>query len=415
MINLAIPDSIGNLKQLRYFEVTFTYALQHIAFNVMTEWQELRYIALHVLPAVDSYIPSQFWKLPHLNTVIIEYCKLNQTIFNVEKFMGYSTSISRVSFDGNSLICNDTVSINGIEYHGFGYLTQFYNNPNRTGFTTSTMNDENLIQLIQFIETYDPCFTPCVGGEEPTYWSCSNENWMDGRCDDGCDTQECGFDGGDCNQLCNFDECSMDLLWNNQCDEKCNSTECEFDFLTCVDTLQADKNGTCYVGNITDNFNSSNYNYSDHDLQLNGHIEQICYNEWSIDSWCDSNCNRSECGNDDGYCLPSSCEHDDSTCHVAYQYISLLSAMSPPYELIIMDDICENWVTLGSVVDTTSFSNCTHFFQTYDINRNNYIGLHEAIRATAVYLNIDAYIDWQIKLEQIDCSHCMYNASLWDW
>ena len=419
--NTKIPDSIGKLKQLRYFELTFTFALQHISFNVMTEWQELRYIGLHALLAVNSYIPSQFWKLPHLNTVIIEYCNLNETIFNVNEFAGCSKSISRVALNGNNLICDGTVSINGAEYDGFGYLSQFYNSLDGTEFNTATMNndndvDENLIALVEFIETYDPCFAPCSGSVEAVYWSCSTANWMDGRCTDGCDIEECGFDGGDCNQLCNYDECSMELLWNDECNLECNNTECKFDFLNCVDTLETNENGTCYVGNASiDDYNSSSSSYNSTNYEFNSQVSKICYNEWTTDSWCDLNCNRDECNNDGDYCSANSCEQDDSNCHVAYQYISPIASISLPYELILMDDICDNWIVIGSIIDTTSFANCTQFFQTYDINGNNYLGFHEAIRVTAAYLNIDSYIDWQTKLEQIDCSHCMQNASLWDW
>ena len=421
VVNTEIPDSISKLKKLRYFEIAFSQDIQHIAFNAMTKWQELRYIALHIVPQVDSYIPPQFWKLPYLNTVIMEYCDLNETIFNPNNFVGYSNSISRVALDGNSLICDGTIWIDNVEYFGFEYLAQFYNNEYGRGFNTSTMNDtdglnENLIKLVQFIATYDPCFAPCSAGESASYWGCLGHEWRDGRCNGGCDIAECNFDGGDCNQFCDFGECSMNMLLNDTCDLQCNNTQCGFDFLACVGTLQ-DVNGTCYVGNISNySYNSySRYNSSNYSELEEMEEFEICYNEWSVDTWCDSNCNRTECNNDNDYCSPNSCQSDEN-CHVAYQtIIQTVASQREPDELIMMDDVCGFWVLLGSIIDTSSYSNCTHFFQTYDINKNGFLGFHEAIRATAIYFNLDTSVDWHVKLEQIDCSHCMQNSSLWDW
>ena len=60
-------------------------------------------------------------------------------------------------------------------------------------------------------------------------------------------------------------------------------------------------------------------------------------------------------------------------------------------------------------------ANCSIAFKMADLNANNFIGLHEAIVATYQEWGIASLPHWQQKLDQIDCSMCLRNSSLYYW
>ena len=87
-----------------------------------------------------------------------------------------------------------------------------------------------------------------------------------GVCNPNCNNQECGFDGGDCNQRCQG-ECDYTLWFNDECDNECNNAVCAYDFYSCRNyTIGA--NDTCYENAV---------------------LDQKCYTKWTTDDdWCDN-------------------------------------------------------------------------------------------------------------------------------
>ena len=80
-----------------------------------------------------------------------------------------------------------------------------------------------------------------------------------------------GYDGGDCNQLCDLNECNVNLWGNDICDNACNNTQCEFD------------NGDC--GIVTNKY-ALNYNQTYCNYQtMDSWVWDGCKPEWVNDDW----------------------------------------------------------------------------------------------------------------------------------
>lgn len=185
------------------------------------------------------------------------------------------------------------------------------------------------------------------------------------------------------NQLC---DCDLDLWFNGECDESCNTTECAYDFYQCaVDTVN--ENETCYE-------------YIDNQSSI------VCYSSWIGDTWCDANCRTSsECEYDDEDCL--ACSH---SCDDVYKLvITYVAAISPPDELITIDEACHETVTVILEQKMQGFTNCTHQFEKFDLNNNGYVGMLEALIGLADFFGLDD----ETKLNQIDCTNCVSNQSLY--
>ena len=176
-------------------------------------------------------------------------------------------------------------------------------------------------ELIQFIDEFNPCETPCNLEQEDTV--CTMAIWGDGICHADCFRKECNFDNGDCAQMCT---CNSSILGNGICDDECNNEYCHYDYFDCIDT-----NGTCYK-----EVNDSNNTYT-------------CYNEWILtnDLWCDENCkSKSECNYDNDIC--SECE---GNCFNILAYaMALVGSTYPPANVLTEIEICENWVIITYVL-----------------------------------------------------------------
>ena len=137
-----------------------------------------------------------------------------------------------MSIQAQSQVCESYTSIyhniiiDEQEYSGFAYLydniTKINNNNiqlvpynhnkgdsytfdyvyNTTWYNLSFVSDSDASGLLKFIKQFDPCLAPCSTGVE-TYF-CPREIHDDGVCNPECNITSCGFDGGDCDQLCNL-------------------------------------------------------------------------------------------------------------------------------------------------------------------------------------------------------------------
>ena len=185
------------------------------------------------------------------------------------------------------------------------------------------------------------------------------------------------------------------------CNIACNNSLCNYDFDDCIYTPTT--NGTC--NNLPD----------DQDLE----IENVtCYSDWTDDLWCDSHCEQLSCEGKSSGCGSSitPCWKKASCSTVYGIIINLLAAMYEPYELITLDEVCDNFELLA-VVTQTNVDNltCVQAFDIADLNNNGYIGFWEAIVNTAEYWGLDGAVHWEKKIQQIDCSSCLTNASLYWW
>ena len=416
-LSTIIPESFCNLKEIIYFELQFITFISDIPFDcIASEWKSLEYFKMEVIPFVHD-IPTHFWLLPNLQTVLIDFSKKNTSYFTFDSFTSYSTSLKNVSLTDAGVLCNGSIRIDNIEYAGFGYL-----GAGRAAGVNFTAQDVENHALLQFIQQYHPCFFPCshYGAQ------CVPSYYQNGVCEDQCNREECNFDGGDCNQLC---QCDSNLWFNDICDVSCNTTLCSYDFEQCVND-ETNPNDTCSdVNNTTISWDTDgNYTHNssamdDTSTYTNEDIWSSvpCYTSWIGDGWCDKSCNVDECDNDGGRCDTCSLDAGDD-CGTAYALLmGLISTKSDPFELIAWEDVC-GVDYIGAISDVVAivmegYNNCTEAFYGRDMNGNGYIGFYEAIIATAsVWVATEeTNFHYQDKLLQIDCSHCMVNSSLYYW
>ena len=162
------------------------------------------------------------------------------------------------------------------------------------------------------------CLTNCIES------SCSLDNLGDGTCDSSCNTQECGFDLGDCGYCAsgcyqNYTDESWDnLLSNNQKDLACNTSICMYD---------NNQYGWCAVGCFKADLESSTLNPSCNNPSCNyqdlknseSFCSPSCSPEMEQDAFCQEACNTEACNWDNSTCLcKAGCTETmllDSTCH----------------------------------------------------------------------------------------------------
>ena len=396
LANQEIPDDICNLRQMRYFEMTFAAFIEYIPYDCMAEnWKELRFIKFETFPKI-LYITPEIWKLPHLQTVILTHngFSVNSKSFDFDTFDGYSNSLATIWLSSANGICgNGSISINNTEYRGFGYLANAIDSGN--------YNYDNS-DLLEFIKKYDPCAATCS-----TPLGCPPDTWQDGVCSDACNREECNYDGGDCNQLC---DCDYDLWFNDKCDNECNTTQCNWDFYQCIDTFGI--NDTCSSANSTNSDNEW-INYTSIDVDISN---TPCYVSWIDDTWCDGSCNVESCDYDGGWC--DGCVYG-SQCKELWDIIDTIpkeEGNSYGNDLVTPDAICDYRDVFVYLFDEFEESdNCSYIFHLIDLNSNGFIGWYEILQFFAFPLGITSHGHWKEKMVQIDCSGCLDNASYYYW
>ena len=386
VLNQEIPDDMCNLKEIKYLEIEYLRFVEYIPYDcIATNWKELRYLVVAGI-LQTTYMPPQIWNLPNLETVLIagNAFSIAEKSFDFDTFDGFSESLRSVWLPNGVEICtNGTIVIDNVEYKGFNYLGY--------GRNSTLISDDDNTELLKFIAKFDPCRSPCA----IVSFDCYAIEWQNGVCLDECNIEECNYDGGDCNQLC---DCEYDLWFNNQCDDECNTTQCNWDFYQCVESVDA--NETC---NVTGG-DMVNYTIP-------------CYVSWTDDTWCDTVCNVESCDYDGGMC--DRCD-EGTTCntilHVLQQASSGDDDYKYGYDVLIPEVVCPFKNMLVSIMDEFDTSdNCSVVFDFIDLNHNGFIGWHELVQTFAYRLKTTTPTHWNEKVEQIDCSACVNNVSYYYW
>ena len=162
--NTVVPDVICDLKYVKLLDMSFTYNLEYFPFDCIVEsWTDLAFFQFEVFPQIQQF-SNQLWNLPNLKRVVLDFCDFDASYFEFDTFNGFSSSLEVVSLNGNDDICDGNIIIENITYYGFGYLQ---NEHGSSIFNqTDVVNDES--NLLEFIQTFDPCNPPC---SEPI-WVC---------------------------------------------------------------------------------------------------------------------------------------------------------------------------------------------------------------------------------------------------
>ena len=430
--NTYIDNSICNLKQLIFFELDHMEKLSQVPFDCFAKnFDNLFYFSMAYMFLIED-IDASLWNMNSIRSIFLDFTNsLKQANFDFDTFDGYSQKLEKATIQAPSEVCQSYTStfqniiIDQKEYSGFGYLydnitkiidnnltlvpyndsdtNAFDYNYNSTWHDLSFVSESDSSGLLKFIKQFDPCLGPCSTGVSS--YLCATKTHGDGACDPECNIALCGFDGGDCNQLCDlytsvYDSnttCTLDT-WqmDGVCNMACNNSYCNYDFQDCIYTPSA--NDTC-----------NNLSYD---------IENVtCYTDWTNDLWCDSHCEKLSCeGSRSGCGSINPCVKDGSCSTVYGATINLLAATYEPYELITLNEVCENFGLLTIIIETNIDNlNCSQAFDFADLNNNGYIGFWEAIVYTAQHWGLYGAVHWQEKLQQIDCSSCLENASLYWW
>ena len=164
MMNDKIPNTLCNLTDIRYFEMNSVSNLDYFPFDcVVSNWDELISLKLDILPSITKMNPD-LWLLPNLATVLFENNNFDPSYFQFSTFNGYSDGLVTISVSGNKRICNGSITINDVEYDGFGYL----GGTNFTTLETDSNYNSEYVPLLEFIQTFDVCNEPC----DQEIWVC---------------------------------------------------------------------------------------------------------------------------------------------------------------------------------------------------------------------------------------------------
>ena len=389
-----ITNDICHWKEIRSFRITST-GFKLLPQCIADKWKQIKRIEIIATPNLVS-IPKNVFKLPNLLMFIAVY--------------------SGIKYDGFEFTNKDNIDRYDFSLRKL-FLQQSEDNINAMCNNLDKVNNETLY----FLKKFGACDKVC-----DLRYQCTPYDWRDGVCDTGCDTQECGYDGGDCNQLCLNQTCNYNKWGNGVCDQECNNTQCDYDFGDCGIVFG---NSSCfeskvkpskwYYGNDTNDYDNSNSNFnsnsnSNYDYNYDNNYNQTyfdCPSDWLDDGWCDGNCyNNGDYHNDSCISEKSDCYQcpDLRKCYYIYNVIiTNVAAIEEPIELVTLDELCSVWTYVS--LASSKFNNCSQAFEAADINNNQYVGFYEAI----LLVNHDLFQLSHKKVYQIDCSTCLANSSIY--
>ena len=169
MKNTILESNICDLIEIRYIFISLVF-IYSIPFDGISQKRtQLTYFEM-MGNLASTYVDPQFWLLPNLEAVIFDYCRINETSFNHNSFLGYCDKILKGSLDGNEFLCLGSINIDNGDFNGFRYVT---NDKHNNG------------------QTFDPCATVCsVSNGSYSSIGCYLSRWKDGVCHAFCDTED---------------------------------------------------------------------------------------------------------------------------------------------------------------------------------------------------------------------------------
>ena len=241
---------------------------------------------------------------------------------------------------------------------------------------------ENIDILKDFLNATGACEDSC-DFDSLAKLLCSPFDWQNGVCNQECNLGDCDFDGGDCNQLCQYyapDCYSFGLFENGICDVECNTTYCNYDNYQCVTNgeiiVEFDENVTiCNIDELISYVEQA----EDSDVIIVNDTK--CLVEWVDDLWCDNNCLESDdCFNDANDCTCTAATDAATECEQLASWYGIISDFTSQDAVdtgisrsgaCAMWDIIEdqNWDTTAVVGATefeqNAFSAIIHLYVTY--------------------------------------------------
>ena len=397
---VTFPESIGRLNQLQYLELRgydVHYQLESIP--PLCTLSKLKLIKMEQSTFITTF-PHCLGRLESLEIVILTYFP-NLNNISLEIFNLPNLRILNLELTGN-LSLDYLMNANHIDPNtNFVYRDSARFELDRSGLCMTVTNNDNYANnykrsFIDFINTTGACNAVC-GGNTAFIEECRATNWQNGFCNEHCNNEECEFDGGDCVQLCPFEDPINDYkeLGNGECNIKYNRTECNYDYCDCIPDTYYDVNRYENQGCIPLIFNETlcdiSFNKSEHK----------CHPEWVNDGWCDSNCQYTpQCAND-GYDCINACDKF-TNCYRIFKIFELGATLIMDDQKISQDELCGLWPFIQTYFQNVS--NCDEGMEFVDLNGDEYVDFHECI--------VSARHQWDLgseeKANQVNCSSCPY-------
>ena len=364
-----LPGSMKYLTKMQHFEVDPFSNTQKFP-EFLCELHELKKIQLRLAADVIS-VPQCISNLQNLNYFWLEKAtKL--------RYIPLSLFTSMPNLIDLNLAVTPSLSLDGlIEYNNLSDAESFdevfsWNQNSSFWFQRSGLCvvRANSSVFDMFLSESQACQSPC--DDEHENEQCLMTYWQNGECTPMYNNPNCHFDGGDCVQLCDFDECDYKLLGNGECNEECNTANCRYDEYDCVEF---------------DNYNLCESTFEEHG----------CNSTWINDGWCDNNCRYvPECAYDGNDCEPPIC----GACSTLYTFFNLFANSITADDYISEQEVCyANHLNLLSA----RYRNhtCAEVLSLFDFDNDGMGSFDEAKIAFAE----DTWISPQ-KAEQTDCSGC---------
>ena len=422
LVSLPPYESMSKLKHLKWFSIAnnaidFGYDSNPLSF--VCDFQSLERLSISgnqniILPhcMIDDNT------LSNLKVIDAEYGEIfNISLFNNPNLDAVNLVYSFVSVDDFPI--NESFEYRqNIEYYLQGSaLCQTYHE-----------YDENFTEfqllhpyIYQFIQQTQCCEYHCESTLSSVH--CKPYRWRNGECDEDCNTNQCYYDGGDCNQLCNFLDidsiddsaatgkvCNYTMWDNNICDDSCNNTNCNFDFCDCG--MSSTTNENCNF-DYKQCFKATDCAIVFTNINQSSTIDGINYDNW-LESWindgfCDMNCNNEICNYDGG----NDCQNCDSSygCDIVMEYFSFIANSITDDYKVSSDELCNLWDILPPLIQTFdadwdadvdgwNYLNCSTVLTQYDRNGDDKLNAYET------QLLVFNHTLYGAKVKQMNCSFC---------
>lgn len=204
------------------------------------------------------------------------------------------------------------------------------------------------------------------------------------------------------------------MLGDGYCDWQCNTTYCDWDKKDCLNT--GNQTGICHLFNFTSNATATtptttsdtffDVNYTDiyYNSSINdGESIYACYYSWIDDLWCDAACFEAgdDC-NSDG----SDCDYCSANCASLYSLWSVGDENAD--DRLSESEICNIFGIVEQFIDfdELNITRCEQVIAVVDADGDNLGSFSEILKIGANQLDLS-----QEKVNQIDCSSCLHNAS----
>eukprot|EP01083_Nonionella_stella_P126661 383459_1 len=378
---VALPDSIMELKNLQYLSIVDSYSFISFPLAVCSMSQIK---AIIIESTYITSVPHCVKNLKHLQSLLLTGNPLLEWIplelFAMSNLLELSGAISKVSLD-SLLSYNDLLSVDELD------RVFQYNPQHNYWFEYADFCDDMTALPMdsifwQFVNDSACCVSPCedVGSSNALVdlLQCRSDKHHDGVCHSTCKNARCGWDGGDCTQLC---ECELRSLGDGVCDPLCNTTNCSYDGYDCqaaaFDAIQCEAS------------------YESHG----------CPVEWVDDLWCDSLCfNAVECGQDHEDCDVICSKR--KKCGGVYNLFRFVAVLESNDDYGSLEEVQMVWFWQSELNPLASVSQIwptpSAFFNDSDLNNDGLLSMREVIVALHFVWNIT-----KEKALQVDCSECV--------